>query len=118
IGVGLDHRGAQGGSSLPRERPPIGEDAGEIDLEDGAGAGRRVGGHAHSVDDINPAGRSRFAASLDRRCALGPQAVRFGRAPRNGVAFSNASATRNTVGSANGLPTSWIATGSPPAPNP
>jgi hypothetical protein len=41
-----------------------------------------------------------------------------GRWARNGVAFSKASATRNRVGSWNGLPTSWIATGSLPAPNP
>ena len=41
-----------------------------------------------------------------------------GRWPRNGVAFSKASAMRNRVGSWNGLPTSWIATGNPPEPNP
>ena len=41
-----------------------------------------------------------------------------GRRSRNGVAFSNASATRSTVASWNGLPTSCIATGSPPLPKP
>ena len=45
------------------------------------------------------------------------QAAR-GRRSRNGVAFSKASAMRSTVASWNGLPTSWIATGSPPAPKP
>ena len=53
----------------------------------------------------------------------GPQAAAraatsAGRWLRNGVAFSKASATQNRVGSWNGLPASWIATGNPPAPNP
>ena len=39
-----------------------------------------------------------------------------GRRSRKGVAFSKASAMRNTVASWKGLPTSWIATGNPPAP--
>ena len=42
----------------------------------------------------------------------------LGRQSRNGVAFSNASAMRSTVAYWNGLPTSWIATGSPWAPKP
>jgi hypothetical protein len=45
-------------------------------------------------------------------------AVIAGLASRNGVAFSKASVTRNKVASANGLPASWIATGSPSLPNP
>jgi hypothetical protein len=44
--------------------------------------------------------------------------ARLGWRSRCGVAFSNASAARSTVASWNGLPTSWIATGRPPAPNP
>jgi hypothetical protein len=44
--------------------------------------------------------------------------TRAGRRLRYGVAFSNASATRNRVGSWKGLATSWIATGRSPAPNP
>ena len=44
--------------------------------------------------------------------------ARAGRRSRCGVAFSNASAARSTVASWNGLPTSWIATGRPPAPKP
>ena len=39
-----------------------------------------------------------------------------GRALRCDVAFSNASATRNSVASSNGLPTSCTATGRPPSP--
>ena len=41
-----------------------------------------------------------------------------GRWLRYGVAFSKASATPNRIGSWNGLPTSWTATGRPPAPKP
>ena len=47
---------------------------------------------------------------------IGQAATRAGRWPRNGVAFSKASAMSNRVGSWNGLATSWIATGNPPAP--
>ena len=103
--------------ALPCEQPPIGGDPGEVDFEDGAGARRRVGGHAHRFHDINTAERNWCAAAPIGVIARLAQA-RLGRASRNGVAFSNASATRNTVGSANGLPTSWIATGRSPAPNP
>src|SRR5439155_567992 len=42
--------------------------------------------------------------------------VSAGRALRCGVAFSNASATRNSVASSNGLPTSCTASGRPPSP--
>ena len=44
IGIGLDDRGAQRRRGPPREQPPILDNAGEVDLEDGAGAappGRR-----------------------------------------------------------------------------
>src|SRR5262249_57718937 len=53
---------------------------------------------------------------LARPAGQAPTSV--GRLSRSGVAFSKASAPRNRVSSWNGLATSWIATGSPPAPKP
>src|ERR1700730_1931915 len=55
---------------------------------------------------------------LRRRRRAAQVAASAGRWRRKGVAFSKASATRKRVGSWNGLPTSWIATGRLPAPNP
>src|SRR6266851_8512376 len=63
IAIRLDHRGALRGRGLPRQQPPIGGDPGEVDFEDGAGARRRVGGHAHRFHDINTAERNWCAAS-------------------------------------------------------
>jgi len=62
--------------------------------------------------------RTGSALGGNRRRLSFQAATSAGRLPRNGDAFSKASATRNRVGSWNGLPTSWIATGSPPAPKP
>src|SRR4051812_14854820 len=61
----------------------------------------------------DPPRRSMQADShLTRSCRVGvAQAASAGRMLRNGVAFSKASATRNKVGSWNGLATSWMATG-------
>ena len=49
---------------------------------------------------------------------LSPAYAKAGRALRNGVAFSKASATRSKVASWNGFAANCTATGNPPSPNP
>src|SRR3954469_15778906 len=67
IAVRLDHRGALRRRGFLRQKPPIGNDRAEIDLENGSGAGSGVGTHRRVMNFARFAS-NRWPAS---ECRLG-----------------------------------------------